>query len=42
MPHGFRRNPEAAFDPWEFEPDIVVIVSDLMGLATALKSRVSP
>jgi hypothetical protein len=26
------------FDPWEFEPDIVV--SDLMGLATGL--RVSP
>jgi 2-haloacid dehalogenase len=30
-----RRNPEAVFDPWEFEPDIVV--NDLMGLATALR-----
>jgi len=30
-----RRGPEAVFDPWEFEPDIVV--SDLMGLATGLR-----
>lgn len=29
-----RRTPEAVFDPWEFEPDIVV--ADLMALATAL------
>jgi 2-haloacid dehalogenase len=35
-----KRNSEAVFDPWEFEPDIVV--SDLMGLATGLESRVSP
>lgn len=30
-----RRSPEAVFDPWEFEPDIVV--SDLTGLATGLR-----
>ena len=30
-----RRSPEAVFDPWEFEPDIVV--GDLMGLATGLR-----
>lgn len=35
-----RRNAEAVFDPWEFEPDIVV--SDLAGLATALKSTINP
>lgn len=29
-----RRNSEAVFDPWEFEPDVVV--SDLTGLATSL------
>lgn len=28
-----RRSPEAVFDPWEFEPDIVV--ADLMALTTA-------
>lgn len=31
-----RRNPETAFDPWEFEPDVVV--SDLTGLALRLDS----
>lgn len=31
-----KRNSEAVFDPWEFEPDVVV--SDLTGLATRLKS----
>jgi 2-haloacid dehalogenase len=35
-----RRNPEAAFDPWEFNADVVV--GDLTALATALKSRVNP
>jgi 2-haloacid dehalogenase len=30
-----KRNPEAVFDPWEFEADIVV--NDLMGLAAALR-----
>jgi len=29
-----KRNPEAVFDPWEFEPDLVV--GDLTALATAL------
>ena len=29
-----KRNPEAIFDPWKFEPDIVV--GDLTALATAL------
>jgi len=33
-----RRNSEVVFDPWEFEPDIVV--ADLMGFATGL--RVAP
>jgi 2-haloacid dehalogenase len=28
-----RRNPETVFDPWEFEPDLVV--ADLMALTTA-------
>jgi 2-haloacid dehalogenase len=32
-----KRSSEAVLDPWEFEPDIVV--SDLMGLATGLKSH---
>jgi 2-haloacid dehalogenase len=32
-----KRSSEAVFDPWEFEPDIVV--RDLMGLATGLKSH---
>jgi 2-haloacid dehalogenase len=32
-----KRSPEAVYDPWEFEPDIVV--SDLMGLATGPKSH---
>jgi len=31
-----KRNSEAVFDPWEFEPDVVV--SDLTGLATRLES----
>jgi 2-haloacid dehalogenase len=31
-----KRNSEAVFDPWEFEPDVVV--SDLTGLATGMKS----
>lgn len=35
-----KRNPDAVFDPWEFEPDIVV--GDLMALATRLESRISP
>jgi 2-haloacid dehalogenase len=35
-----KRSPEAVFDPWEFEPDIVV--SDLTELAAGLKLRVSP
>jgi 2-haloacid dehalogenase len=35
-----RRNPDAIFDPWEFEPDIVV--GNLMELTSALKSRVIP
>jgi len=34
-----RRNPEAVFDPWEFEPDI--IVENLMALTAGLKSRVT-
>ena len=32
-----RRNPEAVFDPWEFEPDIVI--TDLRGLATGLRGN---
>jgi 2-haloacid dehalogenase len=35
-----KRNSEAVFDPWEFEPDIVV--SDLTGFTAALKSHWSP
>jgi len=35
-----RRNPDAVFDPWEFEPDVVV--GNLMELTTVLKPRVSP
>jgi 2-haloacid dehalogenase len=35
-----RRNPQAVFDPWEFKADVAV--GDLMALASALKSRVSP
>ncbi len=35
-----RRDSEAVFDPWEFEPDIVV--SDLKGLASELRSWTSP
>jgi len=32
-----KRSPEAVFDPWEFEPDIVI--SDLLELATRLESH---
>ena len=32
-----KRSPEAVFDPWEFEPDIVV--SDLLELVTRLESH---
>lgn len=32
-----RRNSETVFDPWEFEPDIVI--SDLLELATRLESQ---
>jgi len=32
-----RRNSETVFDPWEFEPDIVI--SDLLELATRLESH---
>jgi 2-haloacid dehalogenase len=35
-----RRNSGALFDPWEFEPDIVV--SNLTELTTGLKTRVTP
>jgi 2-haloacid dehalogenase len=35
-----RRNAEAVFDPWEFEPDVVV--GDLTELAAGLESRISP
>ena len=34
-----RRDSEVVFDPWEFEPDI--LVSDLKELASALESRIS-
>jgi 2-haloacid dehalogenase len=32
-----KRSPEAVFDPWEFEPDIVI--SDLLELAARLESH---
>jgi|SRR5215467_6977704 len=32
-----KRSPEAVFDPWEFDPDIVI--SDLLELATRLESQ---
>jgi 2-haloacid dehalogenase len=32
-----KRSPEAVFDPWEFEPDIVI--SDLVELSTRLESH---
>ena len=32
-----KRSPEVVFDPWEFEPDIVI--SDLLELATRLESH---
>lgn len=35
-----RRNSGALFDPWEFEPDVVV--GNLMELTTGLKTRVTP
>ncbi len=35
-----KRSPEAVFDPWEFEPDIVI--GDLTELAAGLKLRVNP
>jgi len=32
-----KRSPESVFDPWEFEPDVVI--SDLLELATRLESH---